>query len=176
MLGPLTAAGENPDRLRNEAAFAAMCGVSPIQASSGKTVRHRLNRSGNRQANHALWRIVMVRISIGDPATKAYVDRRTAQGKNLREIVRCLKRHVAREAYRLLTRPQSVPSGDDLRSARLDSHISLKTVADALGTHATRISELERGLRPNTDLACRYVEWMGTSQSQREDARSPRAA
>ncbi len=98
----LTAAGDNPDRLRSEAAFAAMCGVSPIEASSGKTVRHRLNRSGNRQANHALWRIVMVRLSTGDPATKAYVERRTAEGKSLREIVRCLKRHVAREVYRHL--------------------------------------------------------------------------
>ena len=68
----LTAAGDNPDRLRGEAAFAAMCGVSPIEASSGKTVRHRLNRSGNRHANHALWWIVMVRLTC-DPVTKAYV-------------------------------------------------------------------------------------------------------
>lgn len=65
----LTAAGDNPDRLRNEAAFAALCGVSPVEASSGKTVRHRLNRSGNRQANHALWRIVMVRLTC-DPAIR----------------------------------------------------------------------------------------------------------
>jgi len=88
-----------------------MCGVSPIEASSGKTVRHRLNRSGNRQANHARWRIVMVRIvmvrpSTGDPATKAYVERRTANGKSLREIVRCVKRDVAREVDRHLVDPR----------------------------------------------------------------------
>ena len=77
----LTAAGENPDRLRNEAAFAALCGVSPVEASSGKVVRHRLNRSGNRQANHALWRIVMVRLTCDD-RTKAYAARRRAEGKS----------------------------------------------------------------------------------------------
>jgi len=130
----LTAASDNPARLRNEAAFAAMCGVSSIEASSGKTVRHRLNRSGNRQANHVLWRIVMVRFSTGGRATKAYVERRTAEGKSLREIVRCLKRHVAREVYRHLVRPEPVPAGADLRAARLAAHISLQTVADAIGS------------------------------------------
>ncbi|MHB1763794.1 MAG: transposase [Acidimicrobiales bacterium] len=137
-----------------------MCGVSPIEASSGKTTRHRLNRSGNRQANHALWRIVMVRLSTGDPATKAYVACRTAEGKSLREIVRCLKRHIAREVYRHLVRPESVPAGSDLRSARLSARISLQTVADALGSWPTRISELERGLKHDTALARRYVKWL----------------
>jgi transposase len=156
----LTAAGDNPQRLKNEAAFAAMCGVSPIEASSGKTVRHRLNRSGNRQANHALWRIVIVRLSSGDPATKAYVERRTAEGKSLREIVRCLKRHVAREVYRHLVRPEPVLAGHDLRAARLAARISLQTVADALGSWPTRISELERGLKHDTALARRYDQWL----------------
>jgi transposase len=156
----LTAAGDNPGRLRNEAAFAAMCDVSPIEASSGKTVRHRLNRSGNRQANHALWRIVMVLLSTGDPATKAYVERRTAEGKSLREIVRCLKRHVAREVYRHLVRPEPVPVGADLRAARLAAHISLQTVADALGSWPTRISELERGIKHDTALARSYTAWL----------------
>ena len=73
----LVAAGDNPERMSSEAAFAALCGVSPIEASSGKVVRHRLNRSGNRQANHALWRIVMVRLTC-NPATQAYVARRLA--------------------------------------------------------------------------------------------------
>ena len=76
----------------------------------------------------------MVRLSTGDPATKAYVARRTAEGKSLREIVRCLKRHVAREVYHHLARPGSVPAGSDLRSAPLDARISLQTVADALGS------------------------------------------
>ena len=156
----LTAAGDNPDRLRNEAAFAAMCGVSPIEASSGKTVRHRLNRSGNRQANHALWRIVMVRLSTGDRATKAYVERRTAEGKSPREIVRCLERHVAREIYRHLVRPEPVPVGSDLRAARLAARISLQTVAGAIGSWPTRISELERGLKHDTALARRYMAWL----------------
>jgi len=156
----LTAAGDNPQRLKSEAAFAAMCGVSPIEASSGKTVRHRLNRSGNRQANHALWRIVMVRLSSGDPATTAYVERRTAEGKSRREIVRCLKRHVAREAYRHLVRPEPVLAGHDLRATRLAARVSLQTVADALGSWPTRISELERGLKHDTALARRYGQWL----------------
>ncbi len=156
----LTAAGDNPKRLRNEAAFAALCGVSPIEASSGKTVRHRLNRSGNRQANHALWRIVMVRLSTGDPATRDYVDRRTAEGKSLREIVRCLKRYVAREIYHHLVDPQPVPAGADLRVARLDARISLTAVAGELGTSINQISRLERALVHDTTLARRYEQWL----------------
>lgn len=97
----LVAAGDNPQRLRNEASFAHLCGVSPIEASSGKVTRHRLNRGGDRRANHALWRIVMVRM-VSDPATRAYVARRTKEGKSKREIMRCLKRYVARELFPLL--------------------------------------------------------------------------
>lgn len=98
----LIAAGDNPERLRNEASFAALCGVSPLDASSGKQQRHRLNRGGNRDANMALWRIVMVRLR-WDPVTRAYVDRRVAEGKTRREAMRCLKRYVARDIYRFLT-------------------------------------------------------------------------
>jgi transposase len=98
----LVAAGDNPERLRNEASFAALCGVSPLDASSGKQQRHRLNRGGNRDANMALWRIVMVRLR-WDPVTRAYVDRRIAEGKTRREAMRCLKRYIARDIYRLLT-------------------------------------------------------------------------
>ena len=97
----LVAAGDNPERLHNEASFAHLCGASPIEASSGKVTRHRLNRSGDRRANHALWRIVMVRM-VSDPDTRAYVERRTKEGKSKREIMRCLKRYVARELYPLL--------------------------------------------------------------------------
>jgi transposase len=75
-----------------------MCAVAPIPASSGKTRRHRLNRGGNREANHALWRIVITRMS-AHPATRAYVERRTAEGLPEKEIIRCLKRYVAREVY-----------------------------------------------------------------------------
>ena len=94
----LIAAGDQPERLRSEAAWAHMCAVAPIPASSGKTRRHRLNRGGNREANHALWRIVITRMS-AHPATRAYVQRRTAEGLSKKEIIRCLKRYVAREVY-----------------------------------------------------------------------------
>lgn len=99
----LIAAGDNPDRIRNEAAFAALCGASPIDASSGKQQRHRLNRGGNRQANNALWRIAMVRMS-SDPTTRAYVERRTKQGLTKGEIIRCLKRYIARETHHAITK------------------------------------------------------------------------
>lgn len=94
----LSAAGDNPERLSTEASFAHLCGVAPIPASSGQKTRHRLNRGGDRQANNALWRIVMVRLSC-DERTKAYVEKRTAEGRTKREIIRCLKRYVAREVY-----------------------------------------------------------------------------
>jgi transposase len=97
----LTVVGDNPERLRSEASFASLCGVSPVQACSGKVVRHRLNRGGNRDANRALYMICMVRMG-RDRRTKEYVARRTAEGKSRREIVRCLKRYVAREVYRVL--------------------------------------------------------------------------
>jgi transposase len=97
----LIAAGDHPERLRSEAAWAHMCAAAPIPASSGKTVRRRLNPGGNRQANHALWRIVFTRMG-SHPATRAYVERRTAEGKSKPEIIRCLKRYVAREVYHCL--------------------------------------------------------------------------
>ena len=100
----LVAAGDNPQRLRSERSWAHLCGVSPIPAGSGKTSgRHRLNRGGNRQANAALYRIVLTRMS-QDPRTKTYVARRRGEGKNTAEIIRCLKRYVARETFRHLPR------------------------------------------------------------------------
>ena len=92
----LVAAGDHPGRLRSEAAWAHLCGVAPVPASSGKVRRHRLNRGGNREASHALWRIVITRMS-AHPATRAYVERRTKEGLSKKEIIRCLKRYVARE-------------------------------------------------------------------------------
>jgi transposase len=100
----LVAAGDNPHRLKNEAAFAHLCGVAPLPASSGKLQkRFRLNPGGNRQANHALWRIVFTRMS-SDERTRKYVARRVAEGKTIREIMRVLKRYVARELYPYLVR------------------------------------------------------------------------
>jgi transposase len=99
----LVAAGDNAERIRTEAAWASLCGVAPLQASSGRTTRHRLNRGGNRQANHALWRIVITRMS-SDPRTRTYVARRLDEGLTKPEIIRVLKRYVARETWRLLPR------------------------------------------------------------------------
>lgn len=106
-VGPQTAAvlvavaGDNPERLKSDAALAALCGTSPLQASSGKTVRHRLNRGGDRAANNALWTIAMVRMR-SDPRTRAYVERRTKEGMSNKEIHRCLKRYIVREMYPLI--------------------------------------------------------------------------
>jgi transposase len=97
----LVAAGDHPERLRSEAAWAHLCAVVPIPASSGKVTRHRLNPGGDRQANHALWRIVLTRMS-AHPPTLIYVERRTKEGLSKKEIIRCLKRYVAREVYRHL--------------------------------------------------------------------------
>ena len=90
--------GDNPDRVRSEACFAKLCGVAPIPASSGMTNRHRLAWNGHRQANAALYRTAIVRMQHHEP-TKAYVARRTEEGLSKRDIIRCLKRFIAREAY-----------------------------------------------------------------------------
>lgn len=97
----LVTAGDNPERMTSEAGFAMLCGVAPLPASSGLTSRHRLNRGGDRQANRALHLAVITRMRL-DPKTQAYVARRTADGLSKREIVRCLKRYVARELYAVL--------------------------------------------------------------------------
>jgi transposase len=100
----LVAAGDNPERLRNEATFAHLCGVAPIDASSGKHERHRLNRGGDRQANSALWHIVITRM-VYDPRTRDYIERRMTEGLTKKEAFRCLKRYIAREIYNHLPRP-----------------------------------------------------------------------
>jgi transposase len=101
----LTAAGDNSARIRSEAAWAKLCGAAPIPAMSPKSNgRFRLNPGGNRQANHALWRIVLTRLGQHEPRTVAYMNRRLAEGKSKPEIFRCLKRYVAREIYKALPR------------------------------------------------------------------------
>ena len=97
----VTSAGDNPRRLRSEAAFAHLCGVAPVPASSGQTHRHRLNRGGDRAANRALHTVVLVRMRY-DPRTQAYVERRTKEGLSKREIMRCLKRYVIRDVFAAL--------------------------------------------------------------------------
>jgi transposase len=107
----LIAAGDNPERLHSEAAFAALCGASPIEASSGKTQRHRLNRGGDRQANSALYTIVIARLR-WNTRTRDYIARRQSEGKTRREAIRCLKRYVAREIHQIITtnQPTTTPS------------------------------------------------------------------
>src|SRR5215203_4204564 len=101
--------GDQPDRIRSEAAFAKLCGACPIPASSGKTIRYRLNRGGNRQANAALYRVVIVRMR-SHPPTLAYVRRRRSEGKTKLEIIRCLKRFVAREIFGYLCGAKTPPT------------------------------------------------------------------
>ena len=113
----LATAGDNPERMRSEAAFAHLCGAAPIPASSGRTHRHRLNRGGDRAANSALYTIVIVRMRY-DERTRAYVDRRTRQGLSKKEIILCLKRFVAREIYRTITtRPPAQTTQTDRAQA-----------------------------------------------------------
>ena len=157
----LVAAGDNPERMRSEASFAALCGASPVQASSGPIVRHRLNRGGDRQANNALWRIATTRMRC-DQTTIEYAQRRQAEGKTRREIIRCLKRYIARQVYQLLTGPPSTPDGADLRCLRQNTRTTLAQAATALQTHPTSLSQLERGLHHNHHLATRYHQWLTT--------------
>jgi transposase len=96
----LVAVGDNPQRLKSEVSFARLCGVAPVPASSGKAIRHSLNRGGNREANRALHVLALGRMS-WDERTREYVAKRTAEGKSKREILRCLKRYLAREVYRV---------------------------------------------------------------------------
>ncbi|WP_033344628.1 IS110 family RNA-guided transposase [Catenuloplanes japonicus] len=103
----LITAGDNPGRLRSEAAFAMLCGVAPLPASSGRTHRHRLNRGGDRDANNALWWIAITRMG-RDPRTRAYVEKRTKDGLSKPEILRCLKRYIARDIYTLLMPPKNL--------------------------------------------------------------------
>lgn len=164
-IGPDTAAqllltaGGNPERLRSEAAFAALCGVSPIPASSGKVTRHRLSRGGDRAANSALYRIALVRMS-SDQRTKDYVARQRQAGRSTGEIMRMLKRAISREVFRYLTTPVVVPAVDDLRPLRQSKNITLTTAATQLGVWPITISELERGIRRNDELAETYRDWL----------------
>ncbi|MFF2118007.1 IS110 family transposase [Kitasatospora sp. NPDC058184] len=158
----LVTAGGNPERLRTEAAFAALCGAAPVPASSGRTNRHRLSRGGDRAANAALYRIALVRMS-GDTRTREYVVRQTAAGGTKKEIIRLLKRAVAREMFRCLTTTVTVPGIADLRPLRQSKNITLTAVANHFGVWPATISTLERGLRRDDDLANAYRDWLTTA-------------
>ena len=155
----LITAGMNPHRLRSDAAFAALCGAAPVPASSGKTTRHRLSRGGDRSANNALYRIALVRMS-NDPRTRDYVARQTANGRSKIEILRLLKRAIAREIFRLLTQACEIDDYSDLRPTRQAKNITLTTVAEHFGVWPNDISRLERGLKRDDTLAANYRQYL----------------
>ncbi|KOG54108.1 transposase [Streptomyces virginiae] len=155
----LITAGGNADRLRTEASFAALCGVAPVPASSGKTNRHRLSRGGDRAANAALYRIALVRMA-SDQRTREYAARQTAAGRTKKEVIRLLKRAIAREVFRYLTTTVTVPEVADLRPARQAKNITLTTVARHFGVWPAVISCIERGTRRDDDLANAYRDWL----------------
>ncbi|TFB58981.1 IS110 family transposase [Cryobacterium sp. Hz7] len=155
----LVTVGDNPKRIATETQFAALVGVAPIPASSGKTSRHRLSRGGDRAANAAIHHVVVSRLAT-DSRTRDYAARRTAQGKTKKEIMRCLKRYVARELYRQLTNPQAAPSITDLRTAREDLHITLREAAGHFNTWPGTLSRIERGLSRDDYLASQFRDWL----------------
>ena len=154
----LIAAGDNAHRLHSEAAFAKLCGSCPRPASSGKTVRFRLDRGGSRNANRALYRIVIVRMR-HDDNTRRYVARRLAEGKTKAEIIRCLKRFVAREVFAaIINPPDNIPTGADLRAARDAAGVTLTALAVSLSIAPTNISRLERGIDHHTTRVHQALE------------------
>ena len=167
-IGPVTAAqllvttGDNPERLRSEASFAALSDASPIPASSGKTIRYRLNRGGDRQANAALHRIALVRMSY-EPRTRAYVAKKRSEGHSITETLRYLKRAIAQEAFILLTRPVEIPRINDLRPLRHARGITLEQAARELGVYPALISHIEHGDHRNDELATTYRQWLTTA-------------
>lgn len=165
----LITAGDNPERIRNQATFAALTGVAPIPASSGKTSRHRLSRGGDRAANSAIHHVVLVRMT-SDTRTQAYVQRRRAEGKSTKDIIRCLKRYVAREIYAQLTNPKPAPEGAVLREIRKRGNISLDTASTAIGVNANKLSRLERGKTRDDDLYETYKIWLQAQHQKTEQA------
>jgi transposase len=155
----LVTAGTNPHRLRNEASLAALCGAAPVPASSGKITRHRLSRGGDRAANNALHRIALVRMS-AHSQTRDYVERQLAKRRTKKEILRRLKRAIAREIFRLLTRPAPLDDYRDLRPARQAKNLTLATVATHFGVPPITISRLERGHHRNDTLPNNYRQWL----------------
>ena len=162
----LITAGDNPERLHSEAAFAMLCGAAPLPASSGKTTRHRLNRGGDRAANSALHKIAIVRMAT-DPDTRNYVTRRTVEGKTKKDILRCLKRAIAREVFHLITDPQPSAETSDLRPTRKALDLTLAKAADALDcslltAHCSllKISRIERGHVGDSKFVTTYRTWL----------------
>lgn len=153
-------ASDNPDRLNSEAAFAKLCAACPQPASSGKTIHYRLDRGGDRRANKALCRTVIVRMRF-DPRTRDYVARRLAEGKSKREIIRCLKRFVAREIFHAITEPHDpIPTGAELRALRKAAGVSRVATFTGAGVSYPQLSQIERDITHNTDITRRVHSWI----------------
>jgi hypothetical protein len=149
----LVAAGDNPERLATRATFAALAGVAPQPASSGQRTRHRLSRGGNRQANAALHRILLLRRRHQEPRTMAYFARRRPEGLTDRDIMRRLKRHVANEVYAALLNPATEnPAGRQLRTERQRIGIPITVLAASLGVPYQQLRRLEIGTRADPEL------------------------
>ena len=132
-----------------------------MPASSGKTTRHRLSRGGDRAANKALHRIALVRWS-HDPRTRDYVARQLAAGRTKKDVLRLLKRAIAREMFKHLTAPCPIDDYSDLRPTRQAKNITLTAVAHHFDVWPIDISRLERGLNRDDTLAANYREWLNT--------------
>ena len=158
----LITVGGNPDRLRSEASFAALCGTAPVPASSGKTTRHRLSRGGDRRANNALHTIALARMR-NHPPTKAFVQRQRDRGRSTPEILRLLKRAIAREMFKQLTRPNEDLGVHDLRPTRQAKNITIDAAATAIGVAPITISRTERGKFITPEIVNRYRQWLATA-------------
>ncbi|WP_240641608.1 IS110 family transposase [Nocardioides ferulae] len=164
-IGPVTAAqllvtaGGNPQRLTSQASFAALCGTAPVPASSGKTTRYRLSRGGDRHANAALHTIATVRMSC-DPRTRQFVAAQRAKQRSNPELLRILKRAIAREVFKLLQEPNALAGIDDLRRLRREKNLPLRKAVEALGTCQIHISRIERGITHDREFTERYRNWL----------------
>lgn len=160
----LITAGDNHSRIRTESKLAALAGVAPIPASSGKITRHRLSRGGDRAANYAIHVIAMSRMNT-DQRTIAYAERRRSQGKSEREIMRCLKRYIVREVFHAINHPHDVPALD-LRPARKAAGLTMTAVAKALDVELNKLSRLERAVETHPEIELRYREWLAANTQQ----------
>lgn len=164
-IGPVTAAqllltaGGNPERLASETSFAALCGTAPVPASSGKTTRYRLSRGGDRHANSALHTIATVRMA-SDPRTREFVATQRAKNRSNPEILRILKRAIAREVFKLLQNPNALTGIADLRRIRREKNLPIRVVVEQLGTTLNHVSRIERGVAFDREFTQRYRTWL----------------
>lgn len=154
--------GENGDRLKSEASFAALCAPTGSRPPSGKTTRHRLNRGGDRHANSALHQIAVARIAC-DQRTRDYIARKRSEGKNTKEILRCLKRATAREVFAIITGPPSAADYRALRPTRQQLGPLQVNAAVGLGVSTAKISLTERGQVHDAAFLTANENWLNST-------------